>query len=129
MTDRELLQQALDALESWQKTCLDCGRSSEELGRATKPLQEIRTRLSQPDPDAVAWVNPATLQDLKDGKEGVHLVYEVEMVNSIPLFEYQPEKEWVGLTDEDRWELVQKTPSFDEAVAAVEAKLKEKNSD
>ena len=39
----------------------------------------------------------------------------------------QPEKEWVGLTDEDRWELVQKTPSFDEAVAAVEAKLKEKN--
>jgi len=37
-------------------------------------------------------------------------------------------KEWVGLTDEDRWELVQKTPSFDEAVAAVEAKLKEKNT-
>jgi hypothetical protein len=38
------------------------------------------------------------------------------------------EREWVGLTDEDRWELVQKTPSFDEAVAAVEAKLKEKNA-
>ena len=39
-----------------------------------------------------------------------------------------PKKEWVGLTDEDRWELVQKTPSFDEVVAAVEAKLKEKNA-
>ena len=37
-------------------------------------------------------------------------------------------REWVGLTDEDRWELVQKTPSFDEAVAAVEEKLKEKNA-
>jgi len=44
------------------------------------------------------------------------------------LEEAQPKKEWVGLTDEDRWELVQKTPSFDEAVAAVEAKLKEKNT-
>ena len=38
------------------------------------------------------------------------------------------EKEWVGLTDEDRWELAQKTPDFAETVAAVEAKLKEKNT-
>ncbi len=37
-------------------------------------------------------------------------------------------REWQGLTDEDRWELVRKTPSFDETVAAIEAKLKEKNS-
>lgn len=37
-------------------------------------------------------------------------------------------REWHGLTDEDRWELVRKTPSFDETVAAVEAKLKEKNT-
>lgn len=37
-------------------------------------------------------------------------------------------REWQGLTDEDIWELVQKTPSFDETVAAVEAKLKEKNT-
>jgi hypothetical protein len=35
---------------------------------------------------------------------------------------------WQGLTDEDLWELVQKTPSFDETVAAVEAKLKQKNA-
>jgi hypothetical protein len=38
------------------------------------------------------------------------------------------EREWQGLTDEDLWELVQKTPSFDETVAAVEAKLKQKNA-
>jgi hypothetical protein len=37
-------------------------------------------------------------------------------------------KEWVGLTDKDRWELVQKTPDFAETVTAVEAKLKEKNA-
>ena len=39
-----------------------------------------------------------------------------------------PEREWQGLTEEDVWELVQKTPNFSETVAAVEAKLKEKNS-
>lgn len=40
---------ALDALESWQKTCLDCGRPSEELGRATQPLQILRAALAQPE--------------------------------------------------------------------------------
>lgn len=35
---------------------------------------------------------------------------------------------WVGLTDEDIWELAQKTPDFAETVAAVEVKLKEKNN-
>jgi hypothetical protein len=48
MTDRELMQMALDALESWQKTCLDCGRASEELGRSTKPIKALRDRLAQP---------------------------------------------------------------------------------
>ena len=36
--------------------------------------------------------------------------------------------EWQGLTDEDVWELAQKTPDFRETVAAIEAKLKEKNT-
>ncbi len=40
----------------------------------------------------------------------------------------QMKKEWVGLTDEDRWELVQQTPSCEETIAAVSAKLKEKNA-
>jgi hypothetical protein len=53
MTDRELMQMALDALESWQKTCLDCGRGSEELGRATKPIKALRERLAQPERE---WV-------------------------------------------------------------------------
>lgn len=38
-----------------------------------------------------------------------------------------PQREWQELTDEEIWELVQKTPDFRETVAAVEAKLKEKN--
>jgi hypothetical protein len=35
----------------------------------------------------VAWVDPTTLHHLKIGLEGVHLVYETEMVNSLPLYE------------------------------------------
>jgi len=49
MTDKEVMQMALDALESWQKTCLDCARPSEELGRSTKPLQALRTALARPE--------------------------------------------------------------------------------
>jgi hypothetical protein len=66
MTDRELLQQALDALESWQKTCLDCGRSSEELGMATKPLQAIRTRLAQPKKEWVGLTDEEIRNEAKN---------------------------------------------------------------
>ena len=37
--------------------------------------------------EPVAWVDPATLHHLKIGLEGVHLVYETEMVNSLPLYD------------------------------------------
>ena len=69
MTDRELMQMALDALESWQKTCLDCGRSSEELGRATKPIKALRDRLAQPEPEPVAWHEPGAYGNVTTHKD------------------------------------------------------------
>ena len=46
-------------------------------------------QLAQPEQEQepVAWVDPATLHHLKIGLEGVHLVYETEMVNSLPLYD------------------------------------------
>lgn len=41
----EALKLSLEGFESWQKTCLDCGRSSQELGRATKPIAIIKDAL------------------------------------------------------------------------------------
>jgi hypothetical protein len=41
------MKQALEALESWQKTCLDCGRGSEELGRATQPIAALRQAIAE----------------------------------------------------------------------------------
>jgi len=96
---------------------------------AIQIAKELRIRLAQPDADAVAWINPVTLQDLKDGKEGVHLVYEVEMVNSIPLFEYPPKKEWVGLTDEEIKEILDCGRPDLVNIKKAEQKLKEKNSE
>ena len=43
--------------------------------------------MTQPEQEPVAWVDPATLHHLKIGLEGVHLVYETEMVNSLPLYD------------------------------------------
>ena len=37
--------------------------------------------------EPVAWVDPTTLHHLKIGLEGVHLVYETEMVNFLPLYD------------------------------------------
>ena len=48
-------------------------------------------------------------------------------VNPAEIHTCTPKREWQGLTDEDVWELAQKTPDFSETVAAVEAKLKAKN--
>jgi hypothetical protein len=50
------MKQALEALESWQKTCLDCGRGSEELGRATKPIAALRQDIAEAEKqEPVAW--------------------------------------------------------------------------
>ena len=145
MTDRELLQQALDALKMSYELQDNGLINFEEyklisdadiLIRLNITIEAIKARLAQPDAEAVAWVDEITLRDLKNGKEGVHLVYEVEMVGSTPLFEYLPEKEWVGLTDEERNAcLVEADPCEAlleheawQLMVDIEAKLKEKNT-
>jgi hypothetical protein len=46
-----------------------------------------KAALAQPAQEPVAWIDPTTLHHLKIGLEGVHLVYETEMVNFLPLYE------------------------------------------
>ena len=48
-------------------------------------MREKLEMLDKQEP--VAWVDPTTLHHLKIGLEGVHLVYETEMVNSLPLYD------------------------------------------
>lgn len=53
-----------------------------------KKLQQIIELLDNSlSSNPVAWINTKDLESLKKGIEGVYLVYEEEMVNSVPLYE------------------------------------------
>jgi len=83
MTDRELLQQALDALKKHDDKWLECG----ERVWFEEEIKAIEERLAQ------------------------------------------PEKEWVGLTGREIVDLFSDSETELEFARAIEAKLKEKNSD
>lgn len=68
--------------------------------------------------EPVAWV----WKDMR-GQDIVSL-FEPRF-NSVPLYTAPPQREWVGLTEEeiDKW-----TPEIDAVIRAVEQLLKDKNS-
>jgi hypothetical protein len=96
-------------------------------------IKEAIAELESQEP--VAWVDPTTLHHLKIGLEGVHLVYETEMVNSLPLYD-KPQRTWAGLTDEEvelywDWEDFQcgcGPSTLFAMVRDIEARLKDRNT-
>ena len=139
MTDRELMQQALDALlRVWH---------SERNTKHSEAIEAIRARLTQPEPEPVAW-----MYDWYDETEDIDGVPIGGIVhdwiskdydeahsptmgchNIRPLYTAQPQREWQGLTDEEiiklqhliDWTAHWSTQKF---ARAIEAKLKEKNA-
>jgi hypothetical protein len=117
MTDRELMQQALDALEyASDQTkpenlhgcdCLIC-----------KTILALRERLAQPEQEPVAKYSDI----VSDGK-----------LDPRNKFDAPPQRQWVGLTDEEIKEII--GPWGDTPIKGytrklfdqIEAKLKEKN--
>ena len=124
MTDRELMQQALDALEGYARNC-----RCEGGGAPCDAAEALRARLAQPEPDYEAefikdW-NEGKVKRVSDGKRMV------------------PEREWQGLTDEEvkeiytateikvdeNWRTGDRSMMFPTTLyKAIEAKLKEKNT-
>jgi hypothetical protein len=106
MTDRELLQMALDALEAHA----DIGI------KATKQIEALRARLAQPEPVIYAR------------KEGDLIVVDLPQVptggGGIS------KREWVGLTDSEKKDICQEAANEDwtdlDVINATEAKLKDK---
>ena len=80
MTDKELMQQALDALE---KHVLEY-----------ETAEALRARLAQPEPEPVFWATNALAHEWVVTKEKV-------ANDSIPLYTAPPQREWFGLTDDD----------------------------
>jgi len=146
MTDRELLQDALDALtyvgdKDIYSGTIDALRARlaqpenkfnpdwdaiavmvEEQQRMAKRIEELEARLAQPEQEPVAWVSHNA--GLYHGKPD-------ESLNPLPLYTTPPQREWQGLTDEEVMSLlpgaVRLPPGWVDTVRAIEAKLKEKN--
>jgi hypothetical protein len=118
MTDRELMQQALDALEyASDETkpeglhgcdCLIC-----------EAIPALRDRLAQPEQEPVAWYDKHGMVT-HDPFEGIRPLYAAP-------------RQWVGLTDEEVHDCFQqghKNKAIERQLIskAIEAKLKEKNT-
>ena len=113
--EREALKLALEALE---------GLYISEFTMPNNPINiaitAIKEALAQPAQEPVAWV----WKDMR-GQDIVSL-FEPRL-NSVPLYTAPPQREWVGLTDEDKSELAKAQHSWEDLCLAVEAKLKERN--
>ena len=129
---REEAQQVLDAL-IWTTGSEDFSETGKARVGAIKVLfpaiETLRTRLSAPEPEPVAWVYPDGLEALKNGKcwtaYGTH---QNEMMS--PLYTAPPQREWRGLTDEEILNLMDGTwPKTTFAFArSIEQALREKNT-
>jgi hypothetical protein len=116
MTDRELMQQALDALDLHAKQYPHMVK-----GYTADAAEALRARLAQPEQEPVADKYLMEVECTKCGakQDGILTV-------TAP-----PQREWVGLTDEEMFSLWVKCPAETEDrfafARAIEAKLKEKN--
>ena len=115
MTDRELMQMALDALEEAQDYTSCPTYSPSMTQQCATAAVALRARLAQPEPDD--GYCQACDGDSCTAKEGC-----VALNNP-------PQREWVALTDEEIFE-IWSTPKkhWIELVKVIQAKLKEKNT-
>lgn len=119
MSDKELMQQALDALIVYDGTNGESKRK--------RVLAALRERLAQPEQEPVAWMcSDASL--ISKGYSRFSRTCAGEW--NIPV--YTAPRQWQGLTDDEAvdllpygdWE-IESTLKF---ARAIEAKLKEKNN-
>jgi hypothetical protein len=139
MTDKEAMKLALEALElltgAWQTfDALDYGdKAITALKEAmADPMREVQRLGQEIEQEPVAWgVFEGNLHDMfftqSEAQEmaklkGTHA--EVRPFYTTP----QPQRTWVGLTDEEISELIRATHNTGSFVCAIEAKLKEKNT-
>ena len=121
---QEALKLALDALET--ELSIDWGNQDEFNASAEKmyeAIAAIKEALAQPEQEHVAWMTQArNFIHLSESTEAEAKVYGWKAV-----YTYL-QRRWVGLTDEERSELVTLHHGWNEYGQAIEAKLKEKNN-
>jgi len=142
MTDRELMQDALDALNNFDK-------GNHGMRWQVPIIKALRARLAQPEQELVVKLKELLEVQGRDGTwnydpyfHGMYNGIEVMLAvleNREPVFRGAPKKwlskkEWQGLTDEEVKILATQgrtdfsRPMYNEFYSAIEAKLKEKNT-
>jgi hypothetical protein len=124
MTDREIMQMALDALD----LVTDLTNHDDEVYAA---IEALRARLAQPEPEPVAWLYEGSDIEGRDVCLNED-IFEEQKPNCIPLYTAPPQREWQGLTDEEKKAIYEQADIENwhdqPLLEAVEAKLKEKNT-
>ena len=131
MTDRELMEMALDALMTCQEDWIFDGEDERPTMTYDEKLvsaafKALRARLAQPEQEPVAWMHTTATGDIYFRKKPHDKVFSPQPVYTAP-----PQREWQGLTDEEIKEqsdlLEGEWISYEGFARAIEAKLKEKN--
>lgn len=135
MTDKELMQQVLDALEDAKDEIRDWGAYASEYFQAKydleasiqqfdKLIEALRSRLAQPEQEPVAY---GVLDE--DGQIDWTCDYpfcnEPGWPDSVPLYTSPPQREWVGLPESAFAAMTLQQVS---AMKYAELLLKEKNN-
>ncbi len=115
MTDRELMQMALDAMESFEG-----GTNGLYTGEFAEERKALRERLyGKWEPQIEQLYTP----------KGDLISISIKRTPDGPREQIHPKREWVGLTDEELLELGKKYYNDTaDLMFATEAKLKEKNT-
>ena len=112
--EREVMQQALDALE---QITPDWRTSIDKHEQLNNSIEALRTALAQPEPEPVAWWHDrGDVVDLNVSGHGT------------PLYFAPPQREWVGLTDDEKHSAIWTGGEFGDGMLWAEKLLKEKNT-
>ena len=91
---------------------------------AEKAMHVLTQALAQPEHEPVAWANSSDLENFD-----MRVRTNRDHYHTVPLYTAPPKREWVGLTDEEKEELVDAFYGTDiQRLEAIEVKLKEKNA-
>jgi hypothetical protein len=116
----EAMKQALEALE-WNLPVIEDYGDKEQLNRQHKAITALRQAIEQAEKqEPVAFASHGVINWIAD-KQFQH---EADLYTAP---QPQSQREWVGLTDEERKDLCRSWSSPMDAIYATEAKLKEKN--